>query len=468
MRFDILTVFPEFFSILDVSLVGKAQEKGLLEVDVHDLREWTTDVHRTVDDTPFGGGAGMVMKPDVWAKAIDDVVGQGGVVKETLVGGEVASGARDTVLAIPTPAGQPLTQAMCYELAQAEHIVVACGRYEGLDARVAEYYSNQPGMRVFEYSLGDYVLNGGEIAAMALIEATARLIPGMVGNPESLVEESHGEAGLLEYPVFTRPAEFRGLAVPPVLLSGNHGAIARWRRDRALERTAQRRPDMIAKLTNLDRKDRATLATQGWLQPRGDVGSPRVAVVRPARIEEAPEIAALAARTFPDACPPEVTEEDQKRHIANHLTPDHFAAWIMDSELWGVHVLEVAGDIVGYSLVKLRSEQEEIDEGAPLDVTIDGVQRDGDLTFLSKIYLDRAWRGTGAFKLLMDQAIEFAQDRTADQAEPFIWLGTNAGNKRAIKAYEKAGFVVVGTRTFIVGDVVNKDVTLARRLRKLQ
>lgn len=241
MRIDIMTVFPEFFSVLDVSLVGKARQRGLLSIDVHDVRNWTTDVHRTVDDTPFGGGAGMVMKPDVWGRAIDEVR-------------SYTDAQATCVLAIPTPSGEPLTQQKCYELAQTAHMIIACGRYEGIDSRVAQYYAEQPNVVVYEYSLGDYVLNGGEVAATALVEAVGRLVPGMVGNPQSLVEESHGKSGLLEYPVYTRPAEFRGIPVPEVLTSGNHQAVDRWRRDRASERTAQRRPDMIARLTDLDKK----------------------------------------------------------------------------------------------------------------------------------------------------------------------------------------------------------------------
>ncbi len=249
MRIDVVTIFPEYLEPLGLSLVGKAREAGLVDVRVHDLRSWATDRHRTVDDAPMGGGAGMVMRPDVWGEALDDVLGSG-----TPAPGEVE-------LLLPTPSGEPLTQRTAERLAGVDHLVVACGRYEGIDARVAEHYRAR-GVRVTEYSIGDYVLAGGEVAALVLVEAVTRLLPGVLGNPESLVEESHGSAGLLEYPVYTRPPVWRDLAVPEVLLSGHHARIARWRRDRALERTAARRPDLVARLdpAALDAHDAAVLA----------------------------------------------------------------------------------------------------------------------------------------------------------------------------------------------------------------
>lgn len=226
MRIDIVTIFPEFFSVLDVSLVGKARERGLIDIAAHDLREWTHDRHRTVDDTPYGGGAGMVMKPEPWGEALD-----------ALLAPERAS-----TLVLPTPAGRPFTQADAEELAGREHLVFACGRYEGIDARVAEYAADRAEVR--EISLGDYVLNGGEVASLAMIEAITRLVPGMIGNPESLSEESH-EDGLLEYPSYTKPSQWRGLEVPAVLRSGDHGAIAAWRHEQRLERTRRVRPDLL-------------------------------------------------------------------------------------------------------------------------------------------------------------------------------------------------------------------------------
>lgn len=249
MRLDVVTIFPDYLAPLDLSLVGKARAGGLLDVRVHDLRNWTGDRHRTVDDTPFGGGAGMVMRPDVWGQALDDVVlGPG------------------TVVVIPTPSGRSFTQRDAEELAGSEQIVFACGRYEGIDSRVQQD-AVAKGIEVRELSIGDYVLNGGEVAALVMIEAIARLLPGVIGNPESLVEESHGTAGLLEYPVFTKPAQWNGHEVPQVLLSGHHAKIARWRRDQALSRTIERRPDMIAALDTgaLDKADLALLAQAGWV-----------------------------------------------------------------------------------------------------------------------------------------------------------------------------------------------------------
>ena len=224
MRVDVVTIFPEFFGVLDVSLLGKARASGLITFGVYDLRAHTHDRHRTVDDTPYGGGAGMVMRPEPWGEALDALVTD------------------ETVLVVPSPAGRPYTQATARELSQRPHLVFACGRYEGIDQRVIDHYSER--IEVREISLGDYVLNGGEVAAMAMIEAIGRLVPGMVGNPDSLDEESH-EDGLLEYPSYTKPASWRGHDVPPVLLSGNHGAIATWRREQQRERTARIRPDLI-------------------------------------------------------------------------------------------------------------------------------------------------------------------------------------------------------------------------------
>ena len=229
MRIDIVTIFPEYFGTLDVSLLGKARQSGLIDTRVHDLRDATTDKHRTVDDTPYGGGAGMVMKPEPWGDTLDAILAD-------------PESSKTPVLIVPSPAGEQFTQAVAKELAEEEQLIFACGRYEGIDQRVSDHFASR--IRVRPISLGDYVLNGGEVASLAMIEAVGRLIPGMVGNPESLVEESH-EDGLLEYPSYTKPAEWRGLEVPPVLLSGNHGAIATWRHEQQLERTKAIRPDLL-------------------------------------------------------------------------------------------------------------------------------------------------------------------------------------------------------------------------------
>ncbi|MDR1798910.1 MAG: tRNA (guanosine(37)-N1)-methyltransferase TrmD [Bifidobacteriaceae bacterium] len=227
MRIDVVTIFPDYLAPARLSLLGKAAETGLVELAVHDLRNWTHDRHRTVDDTPYGGGAGMVMKPEPWGEALDELLAPG------------------STLVVPTPSGTVFTQALAEELATASHLVFACGRYEGIDARVPLHYRAVPGIRVLEVSIGDYVLAGGEVAALVLIEAITRLIPGVLGNAESLVEESHAEAGLLEYPVYTKPPQWRGLEVPEVLLSGHHGKVAQWRRDQAQQRTRQVRPDLL-------------------------------------------------------------------------------------------------------------------------------------------------------------------------------------------------------------------------------
>ncbi|WDH80117.1 tRNA (guanosine(37)-N1)-methyltransferase TrmD [Microbacterium esteraromaticum] len=228
MRIDVVSIFPSYFDGLTLSLLGKARDSGILDLHVHDLRDWTHDRHRTVDDTPYGGGAGMVMKPEPWGLALDDLT--------------AGLDTRPTII-FPSPAGELFRQSTARELAHREHLLFGCGRYEGIDERVFEYASTLGDVRLM--SLGDYVLNGGEVAVMAMTEAIGRLIPGVVGNPESLVEESH-EDGLLEYPSYTKPSTWREREVPSVLLSGNHGAIAAWRREQQIERTRQRRPDLLA------------------------------------------------------------------------------------------------------------------------------------------------------------------------------------------------------------------------------
>ena len=224
MRIDAISIFPQFFDVLDISLLGKAKAQNLLEVKIHDLRDFTDDKHRTVDDTPFGGGAGMLMKAEPWGQALDSVM------------------TAETIVIFPSPAGELFKQATAQELSKAKHLVFACGRYEGIDQRVADYAASKAKVRLV--SLGDYVLNGGEVAAVAMIEAIARLIPGVIGNADSLTEESHSD-GLLEYPSYTKPSNWRGLEVPEVLLGGNHAEIAKWRKAKALERTQQVRPELL-------------------------------------------------------------------------------------------------------------------------------------------------------------------------------------------------------------------------------
>ncbi|TSD65449.1 tRNA (guanosine(37)-N1)-methyltransferase TrmD [Aeromicrobium piscarium] len=223
MRIDIITIFPEYLDPLALSLPGRARERGLLDIQVHDLREWTHDRHRTVDDTPYGGGAGMVMRPEPWGEALDSVCTE------------------ESVVIVPTPSGEVFDQGRAAALSAERHLVFCCGRYEGIDQRVIDEIADR--WRLAELSLGDFVLNGGEVAALAITEAVVRLIPGFMGNPDSLVEESHAD-GLLEYPVYTKPASWRGRDVPEVLLSGHHGNVARWRHEQAVERTRARRPDL--------------------------------------------------------------------------------------------------------------------------------------------------------------------------------------------------------------------------------
>lgn len=229
MRVDIVSIFPGYFDTLEISLLGKARDRGLLDIRVHDLRAAAHDRHRTVDDTPAGGGAGMVMKPEPWGEALDSILAD--------------SAAAAPLIIFPSPAGEVFTQSMARELASESHLIFGCGRYEGIDQRVFDEYEARG--RVKLISLGDYVLNGGEVATLAMIEAVGRLLPGVVGNPESLVEESH-EDGLLEYPSYTKPATWRGRDVPPVLLSGNHAAITAWRREQRIERTRRVRPELLS------------------------------------------------------------------------------------------------------------------------------------------------------------------------------------------------------------------------------
>jgi tRNA (guanine37-N1)-methyltransferase len=234
VKIDVITIFPEYLSPLKLSLLGKAQEKSILSIAVHDLRKFTSDNHKSVDDTPYGGGAGMVMSAQPWGEAIDSLL-------QSSSNPNKSEKASETDLVILTPAGRKFNQQMAQEFVGAKHIIFACGRYEGIDSRVSSYYQNQPNLKVHEISIGDYVLGGGEVAAMVMIEAITRLIPGVIGNPQSLDEESHSinSSGLLEYPTYTKPSTWRGLEVPEVLLSGNHAQISKWRREQAERRTRQ-------------------------------------------------------------------------------------------------------------------------------------------------------------------------------------------------------------------------------------
>ena len=299
MKIDIVSVFPEYFEVLNLSLLGKAQTKGLVEVTAHNLRDWTHDVHHSVDDTPVGGGAGMVMKPEVWSECLDELLqlqpatientenmeniedsadscdtcdsGNSANVAVHAESGnsektDTAQSSAGPVLIFPNPSAPLFTQQDATELSHADHLLFGCGRYEGYDARIPQYYRAQ-GIDVREYSIGDYVLNGGEVAVSVMLEAITRLLPGFMGNAESIVEESYtGENALLEHRQYTKPAEWRGIKVPDVLLSGNHAKVDRFRRDEALQKTDELRPDLIEALdcTKLDKADRKTLMSLGW------------------------------------------------------------------------------------------------------------------------------------------------------------------------------------------------------------
>ncbi|MCE7079950.1 tRNA (guanosine(37)-N1)-methyltransferase TrmD [Streptomyces sp. ST2-7A] len=271
MRLDVITIFPEYLAPLRLSLVGKAADRGLLDIRIHDLRAWTRDRHHTVDDTPYGGGPGMVMKPEPWGEALDEILADG---PPTDGDGAETAARSDTgpVLVVPTPSGRPFTQEIAAELAERPHLVFAPARYEGIDRRVVEEYAERAEVR--ELSIGDYVLAGGEAPVLVMVEAVVRLLPGVLGNVESHRDDSFAAgsmAHLLEGPVYTKPPVWRGREVPEILLGGHHGNIARWRRDHALRRTAEHRPDLLraAPPGSWDRPDLRLLAELGW-EPDAD------------------------------------------------------------------------------------------------------------------------------------------------------------------------------------------------------
>lgn len=450
MRFDLISIFPDYFTPLTLSLMGKAEDAGLVTLAAHDLRQWATGKHRSVDDTPYGGGAGMVMRADVWARALDDAL----ATPLACENAEAATASCRRVLAIPTPSGTPLTQPVVEDLARADQIIVACGRYEGIDARVAQHY-RASGVEVLEFSIGDYVLNGGEVAAMVLTEAVARLLDGFMGNPDSLVEESHSGAGLLEYPVFTKPREFRGLVIPDVLVGGNHAAIERWRRDRAIEKTAAVRPDLALELRaeSLSREDRATLAACGVAYPRE--GSARPVSIRHGEPSDAAQLSALAARTFPEACPPVLPRAAIDAFIAAELGTDMFEAMLADSTRHRILVAQIDAHLVGYTLTI-------VGQGAILPELVCPGRVEADAAYLSKCYVDAPWRGSG----IADVLVEAAASDAAHRGHAFLALGTNRANKKAQAFYKRHGFRRRSTRTFDVGGVLNHDVVMVRDLTR--
>jgi tRNA (guanine37-N1)-methyltransferase len=368
MRIDLFSIFPGYFDALELSLAGRARESGLIDLRVHDLRDWTHDRHRTVDDTPYGGGAGMVMRPEPWGEALDSV--------------EV--GPRGATLLVPTPAGERFTQAVARDLATRAHLVVACGRYEGIDQRVVEEAAER--FEVREISLGDYVLNGGEVAALAICEAVVRLLPGFMGNPGSLVEESF-EDGLLEAPVYTKPASWRGREVPPVLLSGDHGAIARWRHDQSVRRTARRRPDLLSPSVLLD-----------------DVS------LRRAEPGDAGELYTLQRACWLQ----ELEANPQARIPALEESLDDVRRWLGDRE---VLVARSRGRLVG---------------------AVRGLLRDGDW-HVGRLMVAPDLQGAGLGRRLLAEVEALAPPGVASYV-----LFTGAGSKRNQRMYRQAGYRLAG------------------------
>lgn len=369
MRLDYLTIFPDYLAPLGLSLPGKAVESGLLEVHVHDLRQWTHDRHRTVDDTPYGGGAGMVMKPEPFGEAF----------------AELGVGAGTTVV-FTTPSGEPFTQALAAELSTRERLVFACGRYEGIDQRVIDHARDIAEVR--EVSLGDYVLNGGEVAALAITEAVVRLLPGFMGNAASLAEESHADGGLLEYPVYTKPPAWEGREVPAVLRSGDHGAIAAWRQEQARRRTAERRPDLLAPSALED-------------------GSPIV----PAVPGDAPELLVLQRACWVQEAisNPELGVTEIPALVE---TLDQMAARIRDPEVH-LYVVRRGDRIVGSVTGRLE----------------------GDVWWISRLMTAPDVQAEGIGRSLLEHIEAAAPAAAASYA-----LYTGAGSERNLRFYKKAGY----------------------------
>ncbi|WP_068256993.1 tRNA (guanosine(37)-N1)-methyltransferase TrmD [Janibacter corallicola] len=383
MRIDAVTIFPDYLAALDLSLIGRARREGIIDLRVHDLRDFTHDRHRTVDDTPYGGGAGMVMKAQPWSEALTHV----------LDSADGRSGPAP-VLLVPGPGGERFTQASARELAKAPWLAFACGRYEGIDERVYEWAAERMEVRVV--SLGDYVLNGGEVAVLAMVEAIGRLLPGVVGNAESLVEESH-EGGLLEYPIYTKPATWDGgdgveRVVPEVLLGGNHAAIADWRHRQRLERTAARRPDLL--------HDAATT---------GGLADLDHAVATPA---DAAELAVLQK-----ACWIEMVAPVENWWGAPAEDADTVAA---DLEHWSTHVFRSGGRLVGS--VRVRRDPTE-----PRTWQIGRLM----------VVPDLQGRGLGRELLALAESL-------APPDVDTYWLNTGADQQRLLRIYRKAGYRISG------------------------
>lgn len=383
MRIDAVTIFPDYLEVLNLSLIGKARREGTLDLRVHDLRDFTHDRHRTVDDTPYGGGAGMVMKPQPWSEALSHVLDSAD-----------ASTGETPVLIVPGPGGERFTQATARELATRPWLAFACGRYEGIDERVYEWAGERMEVRVI--SLGDYVLNGGEVAVLAMVEAIGRLLPGVVGNAASLVEESH-EGGLLEYPIYSKPAVWEDVAgtqraVPEVLLGGNHAAIRTWRHEQRLARTAARRPDLLHIAATTD-----------------ELADLEHFVATPA---DAPELSVLQK-----ACWIEMVTPEQQWWGA----PAEDAATVAENlEQWTTHLFRAEGRLVGS--VRVRRDPQET-----------STWQIGRLL----VAPDLQGRGLGRSLLIHAESLAPADVRT-------YWLNTGADQPRLLRLYKKAGYRVTG------------------------
>jgi len=372
MRIDVVSIFPDYLAPLDLSLIGKARADGVLDVHVHDLRDFTHDRHRTVDDTPYGGGAGMVMKPQPWAEALDHVLAQG-------------DSRAKPHLVVPGPGGAPFTQSMARQLAGEPWLAFACGRYEGIDERVYEHARADLGLEVSVVSLGDYVLNGGEVAVLAIVEAVGRLIPGVIGNAESLVEESH-EDGLLEYPIYTKPRSWGGREVPEVLLSGNHAAIAAWRHEQRLARTAARRPDLL----------------------HPSLGDAEVQIV-PATPGDVPELHVVTRACWVQ----EAVANDTLEIPALTETLDDLRASLETTRTW---VARKAGRLVG----SVRTS------------------RHGDDWFIGRLCVVPDLQGRGLGRRLLEHA-----EATAPDGIRTFSLNTGARSTENLRMYRKAGYRLV-------------------------
>lgn len=393
MRIDVITIFPDYLAPLDLSLIGKARRDGRIELCVHDLRDFTHDRHRTVDDTPYGGGAGMVMKPEPWSEALTHVAQEA---------------AARPILIIPGPGGERFDQSIARDLAEREHLVFACGRYEGIDERVYDRAAADFDVRVL--SLGDYVLNGGEVATLAMTEAIARLIPGVIGNAQSLVEESH-EDGLLEYPVYTKPEHWQDLSVPDVLLSGDHGRIASWRHEQRLQRTAARRPDLLPIAAAAGTED---------LQ---------IAVATPADVGE--------LLTLTHACwLKEGIANNTLQIPAQHETLETLTASLRE---WTTYVARIEGRLVGSVRGRVQ--------GGPAGPATDW--------HVGRLMVAPDLQGRGFGRALLE-FIEQAAPSTATSSS--LVTGVHSLNNQ--RMYRKAGFRIVGR-----GDPEG-TVTLAKRRRK--